>query len=432
MPFPDLEPMRVLVVADGSRGDVQPMCVLASALAGEGHSVTFSAPPGMREMADAARLRFVPLAHDAEAMIKELSAAIVRGTGPVRRVAPRAFRTVIDSQLEVLPALVRESDFVLAGGVHLGVPTVAERFGVPWRWVLYSLTMLPSDARPPIVLPFASAPRWVNRIAWRYMNSYVNQHLLGPLNEHRARLGLPLLEEVTEHLRCENPIIAIDPELAPLEPEESVLDVIGHLDPGRGDPLPPALEYFLRGGPPPIYIGFGSMPDPAAEATTRLFEEACERSSCRLVLSRGWAGFGAGLAKRHIIVDSVSHARLFPRLAGVVHHGGAGTTSAALRAGVPQLVVPHFADQFHFGGMVERLGVGPSPLRRTRLSVRALAARIDRLLHDTELRDRARKIAERIDKRPRLENVSRLLRSAKPQRAAQPMRRQLEPERAGL
>jgi len=422
--------MRVLVVADGSRGDVQPMCVLASALAAEGHAVTLAAPPGMRAMSEAARLRFVPLAHDAEAMIKELSGAIVRGTGPVRRVAPRAFRTVIDSQLEVLPALARDSDFVLAGGMHLGVPTVAEHCGVPWRWVLYSLTMLPSDARPPIVLPFANAPRWVNRLAWRYMNSYVNQHLLGPLNEHRARLGLPLLEEVTEHLRCENPIIAIDPELAPLEPEESVLDVIGHLDPGRGDPLPPPLEYFLRAGPPPIYIGFGSMPDPAADATTRLFEEACERSGCRLVLSRGWAGFGAGLANRHIVVDSVSHGRLFPRLAGVVHHGGAGTTSAALRAGVPQLVVPHFADQFHFGGLVEQLGTGPSPLRRTRLTVRALSGRLDQLLGDESLRERARRLAERIDKRPRLTNVSRLLRAPKPVRTSAFKPRSLEPERA--
>jgi vancomycin aglycone glucosyltransferase len=423
--------MRILVVADGSRGDVQPMRVLASALAAEGHAVTLAAPPGMRAMVEAAGLFFVPLAHDAEALIQELSAAIVKGTGPVRRAAPRFFRTVLDSQLSVLSELARTADFILAGGLHFGVPTAAELHGVPWRWVLYSLTMLPSDARPPIVMPFARAPRWVNRIAWRYTNYYINTHLRDALDEHRARLGLPPIADITEHLRCENPILAIDPELAPLTPEESALDVIGHLDPGPGDPLPPELEQFLRAGPPPIYIGFGSMPDPEAGATTHLFEDACARSGCRLVLSRGWAGFGAGLANQHLVIDSVSHVRLFPRLAGVVHHGGAGTTSAAMRAGVPQLVVPHFADQFHFGGLVEALGIGPTPLRRTRLTARALSARLDRLLHDDALRERAQRIAERIDARPRLANASRLLRAPQPQRAAPSQRRVLEPS-AGL
>jgi vancomycin aglycone glucosyltransferase len=274
--------------------------------------------------------------------------------------------------------------------------------------------MLPADARPPIVLPFPRAPRWVNRLAWRYMNHYVNSHLRAPLNAHRARLGLSPIADIPEHLRCENPILAIDPELAPLAPEESALDVIGHLDPGPGEPLPPELEYFLRSGPPPIYVGFGSMPDPEAEATTRLFEAACARSGCRLLLSRGWAGFGAGLADRHLAIGPVSHARLFPRVAGVVHHGGAGTTAAAMRAGVPQLVVPHFADQHHFGALAEDLGIGPPALRRTRLSARALAARLERLLHDAALRERAREIAERIDARPRLSNVSRLLRPVPP------------------
>ena len=412
------------MVADGSRGDVQPMRVLASALAGEGHAVTFTAPPGMRAMVEAARLPFVPLAHDAEAMIQELSAAIIRGTGAVMRAVPPFFRAVLDSQMRVIPALVERNDFVLVGGLHLAVPTVAERHAVPWRWVLYSLTMLPSSARPPIVMPFPRAPRFLNWLGWRYMNWFTNSQLRDPLNEYRARLGLPPIADVTDHLGCQNPIIAIDPELAPLTREESELDVIGHLDPGPGDPLPRALEAFLSAGPPPIYIGFGSMPDPTAAATTGLLEAACKELSCRLVLSRGWAGFGAGLSQEHIVVDSVSHVRLFPRVAAVVHHGGSGTTSAAMRAGVPQLVVPHFADQFHFGALVEDLGIGARPLPRTRLTASALAARLDRLLNDRELRERARQIGERIRVRPVLSNVSRLLRvlgpKAQPGRSATP------------
>jgi UDP:flavonoid glycosyltransferase YjiC (YdhE family) len=412
--------MRVLLVADGSRGDVQPMRVLASALAVEGHSITFAAPPGMRGMVEAAGLRFVPLAHDAEAMIQELSAQIIRGTRAVTRAVPPFFRTILESQMQVLPELIKECDFVLVGGLHFAVPTLAARYGVPWRWVLYSVTMLPSSARPPLVVPLARAPRWVNWLGWRYLNWFTNSHLRGPINQYHVRLGLPLIAHAPDHLICENPIIAIDPELAPLTPEESELDVIGHLDPGPGDPLPSELEAFLNAGPPPIYIGFGSMPDPAAAATTELFQAACKQLSRRLVLSRGWAGFGAGLSKEHIVVDSVSHVRLFPRVAAVVHHGGSGTTSAAMRAGVPQVVVPHFADQYHFGGLVEDLGVGAPPLARTRLTARRLAERLERLMGDGSVRERAKLIAERIGARPRLSNVSRLLRAPEPREHPRP------------
>ena len=195
--------MRVLLVADGSRGDVQPMRVLASALADEGHTITFAAPPGMRAMVEAARLRFVPLAHDAEAMIQELSAQIIRGTRAVTRAVPPFFRAILESQMRVLPELVEKCDFVLTGGLHFGVPTLAARYGVPWRWVLYSVTMLPSSARPPLIVPFARAPRLVNWLGWRYLNWFTNSHLRGPINQHHLRLGLPPITHAPDHLICE-------------------------------------------------------------------------------------------------------------------------------------------------------------------------------------------------------------------------------------
>jgi UDP:flavonoid glycosyltransferase YjiC (YdhE family) len=401
--------MRVLVVADGSRGDVQPMCVLASALAREGHTVTLSASPGMRGMVETAPLRFSPLLHDTEAMIRDLSSAVISGPSAVRRAAPVFFRAALESQMSVLPALAKDADFILAGGVHLGVPTVAERHGVPWRWVVYSVTMLPCAARPPMILPVARAPRWCNWLGWRYLEFYMNRHLLQPINDHRRRLGLAALSNLNDHLTCQNPILAIEPELAPLASEESGLDVIGHLDPGAGEALPAHVEEFLAKGPAPLYIGFGSMPDPAPAATTRLFEEACKLAGCRLLLSRGWAGFGAGLSAEHLAIDSVAHNRLFPRVAAVVHHGGAGTTAAATRAGVPQLVVPHLADQYHFGGLVEGLGIAVKSLRRTQLTAQKLAARFDRLLRDPELRARAAVVGETIRARPALTNASRLI-----------------------
>lgn len=137
-------------------------------------------------------------------------------------------------------------------------------------------------------------------------------------------------------------------------------------------PLSPAVEAFLAAGPPPVYIGFGSMPDLRPGATSACVVAGARTAGLRVILGRGWAGLHAE-GDDLCIVDDVSHAALFPRVAAVVHHGGAGTTQAAARAGVPQVVVPHALDQFFWGKRVEALGVGPRPLAKRKLDAGPLA-----------------------------------------------------------
>ena len=409
--------MRVLVVADGTRGDVQPMRVLASALQDEGHAVNMAAPPGSRAAIEQEGLRFVPLAMDSEALLHEMASAVVAGPRAVLRVTPRFLVASLESQMRVLPELARDAEFILAGGVHLAVPSLAERYRVPWRSVVYSVTMLPSSWHPPILLPIGHAPRFVNWTGWQITRWLLNRMLLAPLNAERGRIGLPEIDEVAGYLQCPNPILAIDPELAPVAPHLRHLDIIGHLAPGDGDPLPGPVEDFLASGPPPLYFGFGSMTDPDAELTTRRAVEASQQAGCRLLLSRGWAGLGAGALPSHCLaIGPVSHTRLFPRMAAIVHHGGAGTTAAAARSGRPQLVVPHLADQFHFGAQVHSLGVAPKPLRRTHLAADTLSARIHELLSDPVMRERARALGIRIAARAPLRHASRLLTCPAPHR----------------
>jgi UDP:flavonoid glycosyltransferase YjiC (YdhE family) len=201
----------------------------------------------------------------------------------------------------------------------------------------------------------------------------------------------------------------MEPELAPVPPEWPDADVIGYLDPGEGDPLPPEIEAFIERGPAPVYIGFGSMPDRDPRRTTQLFVEATQRAGVRAIISRGWADFGQDLPEHCIAVGPVSHSRLFARMAAIVHHGGAGTTAAATRAGKPQLVVPHVADQFFFGNLVNEIGVGAVPVRRSRLRADVLAQRLRVLMDDAPMRERAEQLGAKIRARPRPENLSRLL-----------------------
>lgn len=401
--------MRVLVIADGTRGDVQPMTVLAQQLQREGQQVTFAGPPTFRAFVEAKGLRFKALPFDLEGTVKAHASAATGGYLEALRTAPKIFLETTKGQLQRVPELAKDADFILVGGVHAGVPTAADYARVPWRWVLYTSILYPSSAHPPMLSGLGSAPRFVNWLLWRITRWLTNRASLPVINQHRARLQLPLLSDVIPHLLCKNPILAMEPELAPLPPEWPDADVIGYLDPGQGDPLPADLEAFIERGPAPVYIGFGSMPDPHPDKTTALFIEATARAGVRAIISRGWANFGGELPEHCHAVGPVSHPRLFARVSAIVHHGGAGTTAAAARAGKPQLIVPHIADQFAFGKLVQDLGVGVSPIRRSRLRASTLAERLVALTTDTTMRERAAQLGVKIRARPAPDNLSRLL-----------------------
>lgn len=158
---------------------------------------------------------------------------------------------------------------------------------------------------------------------------------------------------------------------------------------------PESLMRFLDAGEPPIYIGFGSMGSRDPEATARLVQEAIAQTGQRAILLAGWGGLQAGDVTEDVyLIDSAPHDWLFPRMAAVVHHGGAGTTAAALRAGVPSIIIPFFGDQGFWGQRVADLGVGPLPISRRQLTVDKLAGAIARTVNDQEMRDRARMLGE--------------------------------------
>ena len=159
--------------------------------------------------------------------------------------------------------------------------------------------------------------------------------------------------------------------------------------------LPAKLADFLDAGPPPLYIGFGSMTDPAPQASTALLLDAIERAGVRAVVSQGWAGLGGLPLPSHVqVVGAVDHSTLFRKVALVVHHGGAGTTTTAARAGVPQILVPHVLDQYHWAGRIQRLGVGPPPLRRRRLTADALAQSLRAVCDNEWLAENAARLGE--------------------------------------
>ena len=192
------------------------------------------------------------------------------------------------------------------------------------------------------------------------------------------------------------------------------VDQVGYLLPKDDTPLPPKLESFLEAGPAPVYLGFGSMMGSDPAGTTRLLLDAIELAGCRAVLATGWAGLGDGALPDSVFrAGPLPHSSLFPRVAAVIHHGGAGTTATAARSGVPQIIVPHLLDQYYWGHRAHLAGVAPPPLPRTKLSAARLAELISASTDNELLTERARELAERLCTDDPLERaVDSILRSS--------------------
>jgi UDP:flavonoid glycosyltransferase YjiC (YdhE family) len=169
-------------------------------------------------------------------------------------------------------------------------------------------------------------------------------------------------------------LLACDAVFAPAPPDWPRYDVTTTGPWFYDDPLPldPEVSAFIDAGLPPVYIGFGSMVSSDAARLTRSLLEAA--NGHRLLLSSGWAGIGDGHlpASVKVVRGPMPHAKLFPRVAAVVHHGGAGTTAAALRAGAPQIIVPHMGDQFYNAHRLAVMGLAPPGIPVNRLTAKRL------------------------------------------------------------
>jgi vancomycin aglycone glucosyltransferase len=390
--------MRIAIAAEGTRGDIYPMLALAERLIAVGHSVRFCAPPDFAEAVARSGAAFVPMGADAHRFMSESAAALHAGGLPFARRIRDWGEQGLANQFRVLPEAVAGMDRLLAGGTILAGASAAELHGIPFRFIAFAPTLLPSLDHSPAFFPLQTRSRFLNRALWWSARALGTALIRGDLNRGRRALGLAPVGDVMRHVLSPRPVLAVDRPIGSL-PEDSPIAAlqIPCLHPRDGEPLPEKLEHFLDAGSPPVYLGFGSMPDPDPAATTERLLEAIDALSCRALISRGWAELGGVALPEHVMaVGAVSHARLFPRVAAVVHHGGAGTTHTAARAGVPQVLIPHILDQYYFARRVHELGVGPPAIARKRLSVSRLVETLRATLDNELLADRAAELGRRL------------------------------------
>lgn len=283
------------------------------------------------------------------------------------------------------------------GGMVAGL-AVAERLGVPFLETHLQPVGAPTSAFSGVLFP--SVPRWLGPVGLRWSHSLSELALWlpfrGAMQKAREALGLHGPER---RVGAPPVLYGFSRHVLPEAPEwRGRRFVTGYwFLPAAEDWLPPpGMEAFLRQTGPVVSIGFGSMTTVDPRGTTALVVEALRRARMRAVVLSGWGGLEAAANDNLFETAAVPHDWLYPRVAAAVHHGGAGTTGASLRAGVPTIVVPFTMDQPFWGARVAALGVGPAPIRRRRLTAEGLAAALSRAVSDEAMRARAAEMGARI------------------------------------
>jgi sterol 3beta-glucosyltransferase/vancomycin aglycone glucosyltransferase len=414
--------MRIGLQTWGSEGDVRPMAALAAGLAGAGHDVTLAITEvAVRDYsALAARhgFRLIDVGSPVLKSEQEMDALgrdMLLARHPAvqgRLLLQRAFAPALPAMTAAAKALCTECDVLIGHFFLYPLQTEAERAGKPWLAFHPGHCYMESRyARPPGVPDLGE---WFHPIAWSLARWGANRLMLADVNTSRKEAGLAAFRDVlreawiSPHLNFVGVSREIFGRPADLPPHTEVTGFLGFPAEDSVDVVSPEVEDFLKAGEPPVYFGFGSLmpgnPESIRELA-RLWRGAARIAGCRAIIQVPSGESDAGLSDRSVmVVRRGAHAAVFPRCAAIVHHGGAGTTHAALLAGRPSIVVPHVADQFFWAAELRRLGVSGKSLYRVGLSEKSLGRAVRQVLDDPRMSQRARTFAEKV---PGASGVSR-------------------------
>jgi vancomycin aglycone glucosyltransferase len=351
--------MRVLLSTIGSRGDVQPLVALAMQLRELGCEARICAPPDFRAWVASYGIEFHPLGPEVTSTAKPDSP--VMPAKPTAEQLRQMMEGTVATQFETIPLAAEDCDVIVAGNaLNIATRSVAEHMGIRYVFAAYCPITLPSAHHaPPKVLAWTPQDPTADNLALWAEDAVRWTERWGPaLNAHRASLGLAPVADVRGHILTDEPWLAADPTLAPWpEPGDPRVLQTGAWILPDDSPLSAEIEEFLAAGEPPIYCSFGSIRAPQGISTT--MTESARALGRRLIVRRGWADLSiVDDGPDCLSIGDVNQQALFGRVAAVVGHGGAGTTTAAARAGAPQVVIPQHHDQFYFAGRVVELGIG--------------------------------------------------------------------------
>jgi sterol 3beta-glucosyltransferase len=394
--------MRIAILTYGSRGDVQPFLPLSVGLMANGHSIKLAAPARFKELVEEHSIDFVPLAGDPQDLSRRLNDAGYNFVKILRELMDHAVEIGADVLHQTEEACM-DSDLIIHTFTHaVGAHTLAREKNIPDIHIQTFPMFTPTGDYPNVTLPDLRS-RSLNRLTHELSEKITWWISQVGFERVRRRARLPKRKLYwpfrDEPIRPRTPILcAWSPNVLPASIDWTPpVHVTGYYFFHSNTSYRPSseLQSFLHSGQPPVCITFGSMVNREAERIDGSIRESLKQTGNRGIILSGWGGIVNRSSKEVLYLEAVPHDWLLPRCKMVIHHGGAGTTSAGLRASIPNIVVPFTADQPFWGKRVHAIGVGPKPIPIKKLSVEKLIQAMENA-ESASLRARAQWIGQKI------------------------------------
>lgn len=401
--------MKITILATGTRGDVQPYIALGAGLQSFGHQVCIAASKDFAELIRQVGLAYYPIDVDVKAILNgaEGQALMKKGANPLQFIHLYRQLTLpyIERYLQDAWQACQTTNALIASPLSFGASTFATCLDIPYFLAKIQPVGHTRVFPNPVTPQNIRLGKWYNWLTYEVMQQLFGITFRKPVSAWLERNlntpPLPFLGSSRQAYRNRKPRLfgfsnAVVPK--PYDwPDWWHVTGYWHLDLISTWQPPDKLKRFLAAGPPPVYIGFGSMKGEDPQTLTHIALKALEQTGQRGIILTGWGGLSeVDLPETVLNVENVPHDWLFPKMSAVVHHGGSGTTAAALRAGVPSIVLPFMADQPFWGHRVAQLGVGPNPIPQKKLTVEGLAQAIQAATQNQTIRDRAHELGHHI------------------------------------
>lgn len=405
-----IPPLQIVMLIVGTRGDVQPFVAIGKRLQDYGHRVRLATHSNFKEFVLTSGLEFYPLGGDP----KVLAGYMVKNKGflpsgpseiPVQR---NQMKEIIYSLLpackepDMDTGIPFKADAIIANPPAYGHTHVAESLKIPIH-IFFTMPWTPTSEFPHPLSRVKQSAGY--RLSYQIVDSLIWLGIRDMINDVRKKkLKLRPVTYLSGSQGSESDIphgYIWSPHLVP-KPKDwgPKVDVVGFcfLDLASNYEPPESLLNWLKAGPKPIYIGFGSLPVQEPQKMTQIIVEALEITKQRGIINKGWGGLGDLAEEKEFVylLDNCPHDWLFLQCASVVHHGGAGTTAAGLKAACPTTIIPFFGDQPFWGERVHARGVGPPPIPVDEFSLDKLVAAINFML-DSKVKERAIELAKAME-----------------------------------
>lgn len=411
--------MKVAMLAVGSTGDVRPCILISRELIKRGHSVKIIADGRFEKAIIDEGAEFADFPIKADKMLRIATNPDI-GTFKMLRLTKKYIGSCKDDIEKILLDNFKGVDVVLytTSGSSMAA-YIAEKYTIPYVRMNYYPDMACSELTQgifpnlPLPSPLKKMYNFITNFFYYYfsaaiykgtLRSWIKKYNLTDMKfPYKRGDGTPLHQ-----------LMAFSESVIPRPKAygENV-EICGYIfeDKSKIADFTPdeKLKEFLAAGPTPVYIGFGSMSEGSFSELYETVSEALKMTGKRAIISKGWGGLSSEKPSDSIyVVDYYPHDWLFEQVSAIVHHGGAGTTAAGLKAGKPTLIVPFGGDQIFYGKYIHKIGCGPKHIMRKKLTAKKLAKALIEM-DSPEMQQNVRNIADKISKENGVVNACNFL-----------------------